>query len=97
MTKEQILDYLRNNKTDLMEKYGVIKIGLFGSYAREEQKENSDIDLIIELDKTKKDLKNFFSLKRKLENDLKIKVDIGLENAIKPKIRDRILKETIYV
>ncbi|MEC9491658.1 nucleotidyltransferase family protein [Flexistipes sp.] len=51
LTKEQILQYLREHKKELYEKYGVRKIGLFGSYARGNKSENSDIDLLLELEK----------------------------------------------
>jgi len=51
LTKEQIIQYLREHKKELHDKYGVRKIGLFGSYARENEAENSDIDLLLELEK----------------------------------------------
>ena len=54
MTKSAILDYLRSHKIELNEKYGVSKIGLFGSYARDEADSESDIDIAVEIDKEKK-------------------------------------------
>jgi predicted nucleotidyltransferase len=97
MTKTEILDYLKNHKNELRERFGVITIGLFGSYARDEQTDDSDIDLAIEMEKNKKNLSAFFSLKRKLEGDLQKKVDIGIESTLKPIVKEHINKEIIYV
>ena len=61
LTKEEILEKLNANK-DVLENYGVKRIGLFGSYARGEQKKDSDIDLLVEFDLTifGKDFKGLF-------------------------------------
>ncbi|QOP42797.1 hypothetical protein FJR45_02055 [Sulfurimonas sediminis] len=95
MTKEYILDFLKNNKQLLKEKYNVTKIGLFGSYARDEANEGSDIDLIIETSKKdfflKSDLKDF------LENTFDSKIDIGYLDSIREFYKRRIEKEILYV
>jgi uncharacterized protein len=49
MTKAEILDKLRANKSDIQKKYPVASIALFGSFAREEQTSESDIDILIDL------------------------------------------------
>jgi uncharacterized protein len=49
-TRDQILMFLAQNKTLFRERYHIIRIGLFGSYAREEQNINSDIDLLLEFE-----------------------------------------------
>ena len=54
MTKSNILDYLKNHKIEFNEKYGVSKIGLFGSYARDEANNDSDIDIAVEIESEKK-------------------------------------------
>ncbi len=97
MTKTEVLSYLKTHKSELYEKFGVIKIGLFGSFARDEQNENSDIDVAIEIEKERKSLKNFFGLKRELEEKLGKKVDLGVETALKPIVKERAQKEIIYV
>lgn len=97
MTKTLILEFLSKHKTEYLEKYGVTKIGLFGSYAREESKESSDVDIAIEMLDEKKSLHTFFSLKRELESAFHTKVDLGIESSLKPIARERILKEIIYV
>ena len=95
MNKEEIIAYLTSNKKEFREKYGVIKIGLFGSYVRGKQTENSDIDIAVELESTNK-FRSFFSLKRELEENLGRKVDLGIESTLKPIAKEYILKEIIY-
>lgn len=97
MTKTEVLEYLKAHKTEFKERFGVIKIGLFGSFARDEQREDSDIDLAIEIEKERKTLKNFFGLQRELEAQFGKKVDLGIENALKPIVKEYIQKEIIYV
>ena len=96
ITKETILEYLSSNKSELREKYGVIKIGLFGSYARGEERDDSDIDLAIEIEKDKKNISNFFGLKREMERVFAKKVDLGIESSLKPIAKKYILKEILY-
>jgi len=81
-------------KPYLREKYGVKKIGVFGSYARGEEKESSDIDILIELEKPIG--WEFFYLKDYLEKKLGREIDLVTVNALKPRIRERILREVIY-
>lgn len=97
ITNIEILDYLRSNKEELRKEFGVIKIGLFGSYSRNEQNENSDIDIAIEIEKAKKSLKNFFAIKRTLEEQFGKKVDLGIESSLKPMVKEFVQKEIIYV
>ncbi len=97
MTKTFVLDFLKQHKSEYLKKYGVTKIGLFGSYARGESKETSDIDIAIEMLAEKKSLHTFFSLKRELEKAFNTKVDLGIESALKPIAKERIRKEIIYV
>jgi len=97
MTQKEVLTYLQSHKQEFQENFGVIKIGLFGSYARNEQTNESDIDLAIEIEKTKKSLKTFFAIKRSIENDLKRKVDLGIESSLKPTVKEYIQKDIIYV
>lgn len=70
-TQDEIINFLRNNRKLLLEKYHITKIGLFGSFARNEQQANSDVDLLIELEEEtqnihdlKDSLKQFLSLSR---------------------------------
>lgn len=97
MTSVEVLDYLRSHKEELKKEFGVVKIGLFGSYSRNEQNENSDIDIAIEIEKAKKSLSNFFAIKRTLEKHFGKKVDLGIESSLKPIVKEFVQKEIIYV
>ncbi len=96
LTKDQILQYLREHKKELYDKYGVQKIGLFGSYAQDIADANSDIDIAVEITKNKKTLHNFLSLKRDLEKIFGKEVDLGIENNLKPLIKEKVEREIIY-
>ena len=96
MTKKYILNFLKINRQELFEKFGVIKIGLFGSYARDEAMPTSDIDIAVEIESTNS-FRSFFSLLYFLEDGLDKKVDLGIEHSLKPIAKAKILKEIIYV
>jgi len=97
MTKAFILDFLSSHKEELAQKYGVTKIGLFGSYARGDEREESDIDIAVEITHEKKSLRTFFGLKHEIELSLGKKIDLGIESTLKPIAKEYILKEIIYV
>ncbi|MEW5901216.1 MAG: nucleotidyltransferase family protein [Acidobacteriota bacterium] len=83
-------------KQELREKYGVREIGIFGSYVRNDNRKNSDIDILVELEKPMGFFK-FIKLERYLSELLGTKVDLVTKNALKPHIGQRILAEVIYV
>ena len=86
---------LRNLKPILAEKYHVDRIGYFGSFARNEQTEKSDIDILVDF---KKPLGwEFFDLQELLEDELKTKVDLVSIKALKAQIKDSILNQVRYV
>ena len=97
-TKGEILDFLARNKQFFRDKYGITKIGLFGSYARNEQTSDSDIDLVVEFEKN---TPNLYDIKREIKDFIKsslnLDADIAREKYIKQIYKDSILKETIYV
>lgn len=97
-TKNEIITFLEQNKNYLQEKFHITKIGLFGSFARDEQTALSDVDLLVELDS---DVKNFHdtkeSLKEFLSHSFERSVDLAREKYLKPYAKDLILKDTIYV
>ena len=95
MTKITILDFLRSHKDEMHEKFGLVKIGLFGSYVRGEQREDSDIDLAVEIESSNK-FRSFFGLKAYLEDGLQKKIDMGIESSIKPIVHKYIEKEIEY-
>jgi len=94
----QILAYLSNNKDRLMREYHLTKIGVFGSVARGDHSEQSDLDIIVEFDDQVKDL---YLVKKHLRDEIKRQfnrpVDICREKFIKPIIKDHILSQARYV
>lgn len=94
---EEILEYLRSKKNFFYEKFGVTRMGIFGSFVQNTQTPLSDIDIAIEMQTEKKNIHNFLELKRFLEQELSIKVDIGFESALKPIIKNKIKEKIIYV
>jgi predicted nucleotidyltransferase len=96
-TKDQILTFLSQNKKLFRDKFHIVRIGLFGSYAREEQNPNSDIDLLVEFEENTQDLYDLkIHLKEFFQIQLGIDVDICREKYIKPRFKSFILKETVY-
>ena len=97
-SKNEILAYLAENKPVFQERFHLLKLGLFGSFAREEANESSDLDIIIELEPGTQDI---FEIKQELRSTLELqfsrKVDICREKAIRPIFRPMILNEAIYV
>jgi len=94
--KNEIITFLKAHKEEMQKKYGVRKIGIFGSYARGDAKKDSDIDIAVEL--TEENIfRNFFALEQYLKTNLKTNVDLGIESVIKPYAKKRILEEIIYV
>jgi len=96
ITRQEIIQFIRSHKQQLRDTYGVTRIGLFGSYARNEAKEGSDIDLTVEIQSSNK-YRSFLGLKRHLEKNFNQKVDLGIESTLKPIAKLHILKEIIYV
>lgn len=94
-TNVEIENKLKELKPILFQKYFVDRIGYFGSYSRSEQNEDSDIDILVSF---KKPLGwEFFDLQELLENELKLKVDLVSERALKKQLRQIILNSVKYV
>ena len=96
MVKQEIIKIIRNSKLEMESHYGVQQLGLFGSYLRENQRKNSDIDILVTFNRDI-DLFDFLDLREFLESQLSIKVDLVMESALKPAIGKRILSEVEYV
>jgi predicted nucleotidyltransferase len=88
---------LQERKNYLVEKFGVMEIAIFGSYARGEQREDSDIDLIVDFKEGCKTFDNYMDLKFYLEELFGKKVDLVIKSAINPRIKPFIIEEAIYV
>ena len=92
--KNKIITFLTQNKQQIQEKYKVNKIALFGSFARDEATENSDIDILVDMTPS---FDNFFDLKYFLEDEFKTPVDLGKEKNMRLFIKNKIQKDLIYV
>lgn len=96
-TKENIIAILKINKPELS-KFGVINIGLFGSYLRNEQSGTSDIDLLIDFEPGKENFDNYMAVYDIFENIFKNqKVEVVTKNGLSKYIGPKILKDVVYV
>ena len=94
ISKETILDFLKRHKKEFQEKYAVETIALFGSYAKNEANENSDIDILV---KMPSNFDAYYDFKEYLEASFEKKVDLGLEKSMRAFIANAIKEEIIYV
>lgn len=95
LIRETILAKLEENSTKIKE-YGVKRIGIFGSFLRNEQKPTSDIDVLVEFEKGKTTFDKYMDLKFFLEDLFKCKVDLVTHEAIKPDLKSYILGSVKY-
>ena len=99
-TLDEIIKILGKHKQELQEKFGVLSIGVFGSFAREEETQDSDIDIYVEFDLQKLTFSKYLELLEYLEKLLGRKVDLitkgGLESIRIPYIKEEIKKDLIY-
>lgn len=94
ITKETILSKLKELKPSLYQDYAVKEIGLFGSFSDNTNDEESDIDIIVELEKPIG--WKFFSLELYLEKTFNRKIDLVTKSALKEQIKESILKQVNY-
>jgi predicted nucleotidyltransferase len=95
-TLDEIRRILGQHKKELREKHKVKEVGIFGSYVRGEQKKRSDIDVIAEFEEPLS-LLDLVGVEIYLSRVLKAKVDLIPKDDIRPELKERILKETVYV
>ena len=91
---QEILRLIEKNREVIQRRYGARRLGLFGSYARGEATETSDLDFVVEL-KTKS-FDAYMDLKFFLEDLFQCPVDLVLIDTIKPRLRQSILGEAVY-
>ena len=93
---EEIKSILRGQKDKLRKMYRVKEIGIFGSYIRGEQKEKSDLDVLVEFDEPVS-LLWLVKVEIYLSELLGVKVDLVPKKDVRPELRERILKEAVYL
>ncbi len=94
--KAQVLSLLRLNNRAILQ-FGIARMGLFGSFVRDEAHEDSDVDIWVEFEKDKKTYKNFIRLTYFLEDLLHREVEVVTPEGVSPFIKPHILKELEYV
>ena len=93
---ERVTNILKGRKEELKKKYGIKEIGIFGSYVREECKEKSDLDILVEFkEDVKIGLLKFVNMENYLSELIGVKVDLVEKSALKPRIGKHILKEVV--
>jgi predicted nucleotidyltransferase len=96
-TSEYILSSIKSKKSEIS-RYGIRAIGLFGSYARDEQSETSDIDILIDFEPDKENFDNYMAVYDIFEKLFKNqRVEIVTKNGLSPYIGPKILNEVKYV
>ena len=97
LNKDSILTLLRQQKNVLHDKFHVRQIGLFGSFARNEANDESDIDLLVDFEDGNLD---YYTIRRDLNDflggEFKREIDIAISKSLKPFFRDTILKQAVY-
>jgi len=89
---------LKEHKVEVVQKYRVRKIGIFGSFVRGEQNKRSDIDILVEFDSRNiPGLIKLCEMERYLQKLLKKKVDVVEKSGIRPELKKGILKEVVYI
>src|SRR3989304_10372539 len=97
MEKSEVKKILIENITYIRKTFYVKEIGIFGSFVKGKQKAMSDIDILVTFEKGHKDFFNYMRLKYWLERLLDRSVDLVIKEAVKPRLRDKILNEVVYV
>jgi len=95
-SRSEIEQLLRHYRKDLEAEFGVSELGLFGSYARGEQTDKSDVDILVQFERPIS-LFRFIALEEQLSKIVECKVDLVTKKGLKPFIGRRILSEVVYL
>ncbi len=96
MNKQQALNALSKLKPELVQRFGVTRLALFGSTVRDEARPDSDIDIVVAFDSPATSAK-YFGVQFYLEDELGLSVDLVTEKAIRPELRPFIEREVVNV
>ncbi len=98
MKKDDIIAYLTEKQAYFLDTYGVSFVGIFGSFARDEATEYSDIDILYNIQKDAKlSLFDYLKINHQLEAYFQKKVDLVREGTLKPMVKTYIEKDLMYV
>lgn len=90
------IEEIKGKVLPILQQYGAKKVGLFGSCVREEMREGSDVDILVEIEKDIS-LLDFIGIKLEIEEVLGRKVDLVEYSTIKPLLRESILKDQVTI
>ena len=96
MQKNEVLRFLETHKQEIIERFGVKHLALFGSTVRDEARADSDIDVLVEFEGGET-YRNYFDLQFYLEDRLYRRIDLVCIDAVRSQIRPYIEKEALYV
>lgn len=94
-TRKKLLKKIEKSRQQIR-RFGVKRLGLFGSYARDEQKKESDVDLLVEFEKGMKTFDNYMDLKFFLEELFGCEVDLVIREALKPQLKPYVMGDIEY-
>ena len=95
-SKDELVSLVKENQIEI-QKYGIKRLGLFGSFVTERQGDDSDVDLLVEFEPGQKSFDRFMALSFFLENILGRRVDLVTTDALSPYLGPHILREVEYV
>lgn len=96
MNTAEVIDILRNFKINFSEKYGIKMLGLFGSFARKQQKKSSDLDVVVVLQES--DFFTLIQIQEELEKLTSYKVDVvNFRDSLRDSLKANIMKDAIFV
>lgn len=95
-TLDEIQKILKPNMATFREDYQVTSLGIFGSYARGEQSEDSDVDILIDYEKAPT-LSKLVDLRIVLGELTGVQIDLVTKNGLRPRIREQVLADVIYL
>ena len=94
--RSDVLRILQKERNELVDRYNISALSLFGSVARDDAREDSDVDILVEFSRPVS-LFQFIELQQRLEGLLGCKVDLGTPRSLKPRIKEQVLKEEIPI
>lgn len=97
MLNIDIVEELILQNLNQIKKYGIVRIGIFGSFLKGCATKDSDVDILVKFDGSKKNFDNYIDLKFFLEELFNVKVDLVIEENIKKELREEILRSVHYV
>lgn len=96
MKRNDVLHILQKERQELVDRYNISALSVFGSVARDEARQDSDVDILVEFSQPV-GLFQFIELQQRLEALLGSKVDLGTLRSLKPRIKQQVLQEAIRV